>query len=99
MEHTYYTCDRCQDTFKHKDVINSVFVVFPKPKPKEKVKSPFESMMESSKLVMIPLPGMMPSPPKEEKKWPDNWKELCPECQIELVRWWNKELVVEKRYV
>ena len=96
MEHTYYTCDRCKSTFQHKDPMNSLYVAFPK-KVDKKEKSPFEKMFgENSNLVMIPIPGFpMPSIP-EEDRWPKNMKEMCPECEIEFVRWWNKEFVASK---
>jgi hypothetical protein len=69
--------------------------MFPKPVEKPKEKTPFEKALESSNLVMIPLPGMMPAP-AEAPTWPKNMKEMCSECEIEFVRWWNKEFIATK---
>ena len=96
MEHTYYTCDRCKKPFQHKDPMNDLYIVLPKPVEKPKEKNPFDKLFgENANLVMIPLPGMS-APVQEAPKWPENMKEVCPDCQIEFIRWWNNEFVATK---
>jgi hypothetical protein len=97
MEHTYFTCDRCKATFQHKDVNNALYVIFPIVETK-KADSPLDKMFgENANLIMIPMPpGFAPPVPPVPAGMPENFKEFCPDCEIEFIRWFNKDFEAKK---